>query len=492
MEKNAYLKSIYSESLALLCDLYHLTMAYGYWKKGLSHKEACFHLFFRRKPFQGEFAIAAGLETALEYIKRFRFEDSDLAYIEQMRNSEGKPLFERGFLKYLENFSFSCDIDAVPEGTPVFPYEPILRVQGPIIESQILESPLLNMINFQTLVATKAARVCWAARPDPVVEFGLRRAQGIDGAISASRGAYIGGCESTSNVLAGKLFGIPVKGTHAHSWIMAFDDEEESFRVYAEVMPKNCIFLVDTYDTIQGVKKAIKVAKSLKKKGVEMSGVRLDSGDLASLSIAVRKILDEAGFPEAKIMASNELDEFIIRDLKQQGAKVNIWGVGTHLVTGKDQPALDGVYKLSAVREPGGPWMHKLKLSEHLAKVTTPGILQIRRFFNEEGYIADMIYDVDGSINERRLIIDSFDPIHIKTIERSMKYKDLLIPVLRHGKIVYESPPLESIRQSCIEELGKFPSTMRRFLNPQPYFIGLEKNLHEKKLGMIEEKRKKS
>ncbi|HSW86999.1 MAG TPA: nicotinate phosphoribosyltransferase [Rhabdochlamydiaceae bacterium] len=492
MQSKEYFKSIYCHSLALLVDFYHLTMIYGYWKMGWTKKEAAFHLFFRRKPFKGEFAIAAGLEVALDYIKNFCFTQSDLSYLEQLKDRSGKPLFEEAFLKYLEHFSFSCNIDAMAEGTPVFPYEPIVRVEGPIIEAQLLEAPLLNIINFQTLIATKASRVCWAAKPDPVVEFGLRRAQGIDGAISASRAAFIGGCESTSHVLAGQLFGIPVRGTHAHSWIMAFDDEEESFRAYAEAMPKNCIFLVDTFDSIKGTKKAIKVSKDLKDKGVEMAGIRLDSGDLASLSIETRKLLDEAGFPNAQIMASNELDEYIIQDLKSQGAKINIWGVGTHLVTGKDQPALDGVYKLSAVRDPGGKWQPRLKISEQLAKVSNPGILQVRRFFDDHQCVADMIFDLETKPSERPTIIDPFDPIHIKQVDRSLKYKDLLIPVMRSGKVVYNSPSLEKIRQYCIDELAQFPSTLRRFLNPQPYFVGVDKVFHDKKIEMIEEIKRKN
>ena len=277
------LQAVYRESLALLTDLYELTMAYGYWKLGMAEREAAFNVFFRRKPFSGGFAITAGLEIALEFLEHFRYSAADLAYLETLRGSDGTALFEPGFLEYLEKFSFKCDIDAMPEGTPVFPYEPILRVQGPILHAQLLETPLLNILNFQTLIATKSARVCWAARPDPVVEFGVRRAQGIDGGLSASRAAFIGGCESTSNVLAGKVYGIPVKGTHAHSWIMAFDDEEASFEAYAGVMPNNCIFLIDTYETIGGVKKAISVAKKMRQKGIEMIGVRLDSGDLAQL-----------------------------------------------------------------------------------------------------------------------------------------------------------------------------------------------------------------
>ena len=404
------LKSIYRESLSLLTDLYELTMAYGYWKLGIAERESVFHLFFRRKPFDGGFAVVAGLETALEFLDNFHYSASDLAYLEQLKGPDGKNYFEPLFLEYLANFSLKCDIDAMPEGTPVFPYEPILRVQGPMLHAQLLESPLLNIINFQTLIATKSARICWAARPDPVVEFGLRRAQGIDGALAASRAAFIGGCEGTSNVLAGKIYGIPVKGTHAHSWIMAFDEEEESFEAFAKAMPGNCIFLVDTYDTIEGVKKAIRVAKKMRAKGTEMIGVRLDSGDLAHLSIEIRKLLDADGFPNAKIMASNELDEHIINDLKHQDAKVNLWGVGTNLVTGKDQPALDGVYKISALKDEMGKWQYKVKISEQLAKVTNPGIHQVRRYYDDRGNVADMIYDIHSELPAKPHSIDPLDP----------------------------------------------------------------------------------
>ncbi len=469
---------IYGESLALLTDFYELTMAYGYWKLGMADREAAFQLFFRRKPFHGSFAIAAGLETALDFIERFHYSADDLAYLEQLK------LFDPKFLEFLSHFSFKCDIDAIPEGTPVFPFEPLVRVQGPLLHAQLLECPLLNIINFQSLIATKAARVCWAARPDPVVEFGMRRAQGIDGALSASRAAYIGGCESTSHVLAGKIFGIPVKGTHAHSWIMAFDEEEASFEAYAEVMPKNCIFLIDTYDTIGGVKKAISVAK---KKKIELVGVRLDSGDLAHLSIEVRKLLDEAGFPQAKIMASNELDEMLISDLKHQGAKINVWGVGTNLVTGKDQPALDGIYKLSAVKDEQGNWQYKIKISERLTKVTHPGLSQVRRYYDKSGNVADMIYDIHSKLPLAPQSIDPYDPAHTQTFSSSMQHKELLVPVFKKGKRVYESPPLKEIREKTLSELSQFHPAMRRFLNPQPYFVGLEKSLYDLKIQLIHE-----
>ncbi|MGE0670549.1 MAG: nicotinate phosphoribosyltransferase [Parachlamydiales bacterium] len=490
MQSKNLLKKIYRESLSLLTDLYELTMAYGYWKKKMADKEAVFHLFFRRKPFNGAFAVAAGLETFLEFLDQFQYSASDLSYLEQLKSDDGNPLFEKGFLDYLSKISFQVDIDAVPEGTPVFPYEPLVRVRGPILHAQLLESPLLNIINFQTLIATKAARICWAARPDPVVEFGMRRAQGIDGSLSASRAAFIGGCEGTSNVLAGKLFEIPVRGTHAHSWIMAFDEEVDSFEAFSDVMPRNCIFLVDTYDTIQGVKKAIEVGKKLRKKKIEMGGVRIDSGDLAHLSIQIRKLLDDAGFPQAKIMASNELDEQIISDLKHQGAKINIWGVGTNLITGKDQPALDGVYKLSAIRDDKGVWHNKVKVSEQLVKMTDPGILQVRRYFNDRGNIADMVYDIHTELKSRSHFIDPLDPTRSQLATGEMSSRDLLVPVFSKGKRIYSSPALKEIREKTLDELEMFHPGMRRFLYPQPYFVGLERSLYETKLKLIEELKK--
>ena len=373
------------------------------------------------------------------------------------------------------------DIDALPEGTVVFPYEPLLRVRGPIWQAQLLESALLNMINFQTLIATKAARVFLAAAPDPVVEFGMRRAQGFDGAISASRAAFIGGCESTSDVMAGKLFGIPVRGTHAHSWIMAFDEEKSAFRTYAEMRPKNCVMLIDTYNSVEGVKRAIEVAKSIK--NFDLAGVRLDSGDLTKLSIEIRKLLDEAGFQKTKIMASNELDEYLIQDLKAQGAKINVWGVGTNLVTAKGQPALDGVYKLSAIQDEKGEWVHKLKLSEQIAKVTNPGILQVRRFFDGTFYIGDAIYDELLKIKQPCSIVNQHDPND--QMDADAHFEDLLVPIFRKGKLVYQSPSIQEMQAHAKKELSRLPSAMLRFTNPQPYFAGLEKSLYQKKLELI-------
>lgn len=480
---------LYNQSLALLTDLYQLTMSYGYWKNGMQNKEAVFHLFFRKRPFGGGFTIAAGLENVINYLERFRFDDSDLNYLATLRGADNEPLFTDEFFKYLSDLRFTCNVDAVPEGTTVFPYEPLLRVQGPIIQAQLLETPLLNLINFPSLIATKAARVCIAAQGDPVLEFGLRRAQGIDGALTAGRAAYIGGCESTSNVMAGKLFGIPVRGTHSHSWVMIFDEEIDSFKAFAQALPANCIFLVDTYNSIEGVKKAIEVGKWLEKQGKKMLGIRLDSGDLAYLSKVSRQLLDEAGFPDAKIVASNELDEIIISDLKRQGAKINIWGVGTNLITAKDQPALDGVYKLSAIKDPGEPWKYRLKLSEQMTKISNPGILQIRRYNDAKENIADAVYDINTDLSNGCSIIDPLDPTRQKKLGPELGYRDLLIPIYREGKLVYDLPSIETIRDNTQKELSRFHDGIKRFINPHQYVVGMEHNLYNIKLDLIKKVR---
>jgi nicotinate phosphoribosyltransferase len=477
--------SIYNQSLALLNDLYQLTMSYGYWKKGLDKKEAVFHLFFRKRPFRGGFTVAAGLECAVRYLENFHFDPTDIQFLATLKSSIGEPLFSEDFFDYLSNLKFSCQVDAVPEGTVVFPYEPLVRVQGPLIQCQLLESPLLNLINFSTLIATKAARICIAANGEPVLEFGLRRAQGIDGSLTASRAAYIGGCDSTSNLLAGKLFGIPVKGTHSHSWVMLFDDEKESFQNFAECMPDNCVFLVDTYDSLEGVKKAIEVGLWLKERGKKMLGIRLDSGDLAHLSIKSRELLDAAGLQDVFIIASNELDETIINELKRQGAKINVWGVGTNLVTGKEQPALDGVYKMSAVRDPGGPWKYKIKLSEQMVKVSNPGILQIRRYRTSKENVADAIYDIHSKIDHECCIVDPLDPTRQKVLKKGMVWEDLLVPIFRDGNRVYELPSLQMIRDKTMRELNNFNVGIKRFLNPHQYDVGMEKSLYDLKVELI-------
>jgi nicotinate phosphoribosyltransferase len=474
-----------------LTDLYQLTMAYGYWKTGIGQREAVFQLTFRKHPFRGGFTVACGLSAALDYYRRFRFSPGDLAYLVTLTGADGSRLFEPAFLDYLGELRLSCDIDAVVEGTVVFPHEPLVRVRGSLLQCQLLETPLLTLVNFQTLIATKAARVCLAARGDAVLEFGLRRAQGIDGGVTASRAAYVGGCAATSNVLAGKLYGIPVRGTHAHSWVMAFDDELESFEAYARALPNNCVFLVDTYDTLEGVRRACQVGNWLREHGHQMQGIRLDSGDLAYLSIEARKILDEAGFPQAAILASSDLDEHLINSLKEQGSKITVWGVGTRLATSFDQPALGGVYKLAAIRSADGQWQHKLKLSEQAAKVSTPGMLAVRRFRGAEGFIADAIFDElgDPSCLQSCTIVDPLDPTRRKTIAAGTDFEDLLQPVVRSGQQVYDEPSLEATRRHAQEQLSEFHASIKRFINPHEYPVGLEQSLHELKTRLILEAR---
>ena len=483
-------KDLYQTSLSLLTDLYQLTMAYGYWKSGRSEDEAVFHLFFRRHPFKGGFTIACGLEYVIDYLDNFNFSEEDVAYLASIEGNNGKPLFEQGFLDYLAELKFTCDVEAMPEGTVVFPQEPLIRVRGPIAQCQLLETPLLNIVNYQTLVATKAARMNLATQGEPVLEFGLRRAQGIDGGLAASRAAYIGGCSATSNVLAGRLFGIPVKGTHAHSWVMSFDTEMDAFETYAEVMPNNCVFLVDTYDTIEGVKKAVEVGKKLREKGHEMMGVRLDSGDLAYLSIEARKVLDEGGFPNASIVASNDLDENIITSLKRQDAKISVWGIGTKLVTAYDQPALGGVYKIAALKKSDGNWDYKVKLSEQVVKVSNPGILQVRRYYQGDEYIADMIYNEIDDLPETPSIIDPMDVTRQREIGTDVQFKDLLQPLFEKGKLVYQIPDIEEVKAHASGELKHFHSGVKRFMNPHSYPVGLEKNLSDYKYDLIRKLRK--
>ncbi|HSZ56209.1 MAG TPA: nicotinate phosphoribosyltransferase [Tepidisphaeraceae bacterium] len=481
------LDQLYDHSLALLTDLYQLTMAYGYWKLGMADTEASFHLNFRKHPFGGGFTVACGLHEAIEFLKRMRFDRSDLDYLATLEGNDGKPLFDRGFLDYLGKFELACDIDAMPEGTAVFPYEPLVRVMGPLLQAQLLETPLLNLLNFSTLIATKAARICLAAKGEPVLEFGLRRAQGIDGGVTASRAAFVGGCAATSNVLAGKLFGIPVKGTHAHSWVMAFGDELEAFKAYAQAMPNNCVFLVDTYNTLNGVAHAAEVGKWLRSQAHEMVGIRLDSGDLAYLSIEARKVLDDAGFPRAAILASNELDETLIESLHQQGAKVGVWGVGTRLATGGDTPALGGVYKLSAIRKPDDQWEYKIKLSEQTVKTSIPGILQVRRFVGSDGlFVADAIYDVPTGIQTPCLIIDPTDQARRKRIDADARPEDVLLPIFRKGSLVYVPPDLPSVQRRTSDQLDRLHPTIKRLVNPHRYPAGLEARLKTIRMEMIE------
>lgn len=475
---------LYRHSLALLTDLYQLTMAYGYWKLGRGEQEAVFHLNFRRNPFGGGYSIACGLHYVIDFLESIRFDEEDLAYLGLLKGNDGKPLFEEGFLAYLGKLKWSIDVDAIPEGTVVFPHHPLVRVRGPILQCQILETPLLNMVNFQTLIATKAARVCQAARGEPVVEFGLRRAQGIDGAVEASRAAYVGGCAGTSNLLAGKLFGIPVMGTHAHSWVMSFDDELGAFEAYAGVLPNNCVFLVDTYNTLEGVRHAAEVGKQLRRAGHKMIGIRLDSGDLAYLSIEARRILDEAGLTDTNILASNDLDEHIINSLKDQDARVNVWGVGTKLATAYDQPALGGVYKLSALRV-DGKWEYKIKLSEQTAKVSVPGVLQVRRYRRDGEAMADAIYDEPTGIEVPGVIVDPMDQTRRRPIGAGTGYEELLAPIFRGGKRVYDVPTMQQVRQRTQDQLAMFHAGVKRFVNPHQYPVGLEQRLYDLRTSLI-------
>lgn len=482
---------LYRPSLALLTDLYELTMAYGYWKSQTAEREAVFHVAFRRAPFHGGFTIACGLAYVIDWLNHLRFDDDDIAYLRSLTGADGQALFDPAFLDALRRMEFACDVDAISEGTVVFPHEPLVRVQGPILQAQLIESALLNFINFQTLIATKAARVCLAAKGEPVLEFGLRRAQGIDGAMAAARATYVGGCEATSNVLAGRWFDIPVRGTHAHSWVMSFGSELESFKAYAEAMQNNCVFLVDTYDSLKGVRHAVEVGRWLRSQGHKLLGVRLDSGDLAYLSIEARKILDEAGLNDTAIVASGDLNEQLIASLKQQGATIGVWGVGTHLVTAFDEPALGGVYKLSAIREPGQPWRRCIKLSEQAAKSSTPGILQVRRFESSGECVGDMIYDVEVGCGEPNspLIVDPHDDTRRKRMPGGARHEELLVPIFRQGALIYDLPDLPAVRDRTRSQLDRFSASIKRFDNPHEYPAGLEPRLHELRKKLILEAR---
>ncbi|TMQ14808.1 MAG: nicotinate phosphoribosyltransferase [Deltaproteobacteria bacterium] len=459
-------------------------MAYGYWKAGAADREAVFHLTFRRAPFGGGYAIAGGIASMIGFLRRLAFSPDDLAYLSTLRDGAGAPLFAAGFLDYLERLQFACTVDAAPEGSLVFAHEPIVRVRGPIAHAQLIETPLLTMVNFETLIATKAARVVQAARGAPVIEFGLRRAQGIDGGLAASRAAYLGGCAGTSNVLAGKLFGIPVLGTHAHSWVMFHGDELAAFRAYAEAMPGNCTLLVDTYDSIDGVRHAIAVGRELRARGHDLAGIRLDSGDLAHLSIEARRMLDEAGFPDAKIVASNDLDETVIGSLLEQGARIDAYGVGTRLVTGYDQPALGGVYKLGASRDEHGSWRDAIKLSEQPTKITNPGTLAVRRLRKAGELVADIIYDSDVGLTAPALhdIEDPFRPAYAPEFDEA---SELLVTYLRVGQPVRDPDSLDVARERAARELAQLSPRARRFLNPQPYPVGLDPHVHSRKQELV-------
>lgn len=472
----------------LLTDFYQLTMAYGYWQQGMHERRGSFNLLFRNNPFNGNYALSCGLGSVIEFLKKWTFHQDDLNYLSNLKNSMGQPLFSQEFLDYLAKLSFTCDLYAIPEGTIVFPHQALLRIEGPLLQCQLLESPLLNIMNFQTLIATKASRVCRAANKDPVIEFGLRRAQGPDGAVSASRAAYIGGCIATSNALAGKLFDIPVRGTHAHSWVTAFNDELTAFDAFAQAMPNNCVLLVDTYHSLQGVQHAIEVGKRLRQEGADLLAIRLDSGDMASLSIAARELLDAAGFHRTGILASNCLDEYVIRDLKTKGATISSWGVGTHLATAYDQPALDGVYKLSALCNAKGAWEYKLKLSEQEIKISNPGRHQIRRFFYNEQYVMDVIYDLSLGIDDTPIAYLLDQPGKYKHLNDIDGFVDLLAPVCEQGIMQSQPDSIHQIREHAIEASDNFYQAHGETVYP----VGLEKNLYELKNQLISELKNKN
>ncbi len=457
-------------------------MAYGYWKHGLHERPAVFHQIFRKNPFKGNYAVAAGLQTVIDFLKDYHFSELDISYLSTLRTSNGGALFPPDFLHYLKKLRFSCDLDAVPEGTVVFPHEPLLRIKGPLIQGQLLETTLLNLVNFQTLIATKASRVREiTGANEQILEFGMRRAQGPDGALSASRAAYIGGCDATSNVLAGKLFDIPVCGTHAHSWVTVFPDEQSAFSAYTKVMPQNCTLLVDTYDTIQGVKNAIETGKKLRDNGAELQAIRLDSGDLASLSILARELLDKAGFEDTKIIASNSLDEYAIADMKNKGAAVSIWGVGTNLVTAFDHPALDGVYKLSALQNEKGEWEYKIKISEQAVKVSNPGIYQIRRYLKHGVPLADMMFDEELGVTTPTSMLTIASPHTQIEIPEHDEARDVLVPVFRQGQCVMNIEPIQALRERSLKEVSAF----RKGNGDEEYQVGLEDQLHQMKQALI-------
>lgn len=477
---------------ALTTDLYEVTMACGYWNAGVNDYEAAFHVTFRVNPFGGEFTVACGLTTAIDFLSAFHFDQAEIDYLASQRGNDSKPLFSAGFLDYLRSLRLTCEIDAIPEGTLVFPNEPLIRVRGPIIQSQLLETALLNILNFESLIATKAARVCLAAENDPVIEFGLRRAQGVDGGLTAARAACVGGCAGTSNLQAGQRFGIPVSGTQAHSWIMFFERENEAFEAYARAMPNNCVFLVDTYNSLDGVRHAIDVARQLRKNGHEMIGVRLDSGDRVALSIETRQMLDKAGFTNAKIVCSGDLDEYAIADMKRHGAKIDMWGVGTKLTTGQPDAALGGIYKLGAIRRPGGEWHYRIKLSDERAKTSCPGLLEVRRFHQADGrFVADAIYEIDHRVSEPCTIVE-LETDKKTQIPAKTDYSDLLVPIFRKGELVYQAPELEVSREHTCTQLSCAPPEILRLQNPIAYKVGIERSLYDLRSKLIARARKQS
>ena len=478
-----------ADNLTLLTDLYELTMMQGYFEKQSANETVIFDVFFRENPVKNGYSIMAGLEQVIEYIKNLNFSYEDVDYL------RGLGIFSEDFLHYLSGFHFSGNIYAIPEGSVIFPKEPILKVIAPIMEAQLVETAILNIINHQSLIATKTARVVHAAQGDGVMEFGLRRAQGPDAGLYGARAAMIGGCVGTSNVLAGKMFDVPIMGTHAHSWIMSFPDEYTAFKTYAELYPNACILLVDTYDTLKsGIPNAIRVFQEMKDAGVELHnyGIRMDSGDLAYLSKKVRQMLDTAGFPDAIISASNDLDEYLIETLKIQGAKITSWGVGTSLITSRDCPAFGGVYKLAAIRNEDGHFTPKIKLSENTEKVTNPGNKEIYRIYDKEtGKIrADLICLANETFDENEDMV-LFDPNETwkrtRIVGGTYTMRKLLVPIFEEGKCVYTSPSVMEIQSICTQEKATLWDENMRFVNPSNVYVDLSDNLYDLKQKVFNE-----
>lgn len=468
--------------LTLLTDFYELTMGQGYFEEGFQDTIVHFDLFFRRVPDGGGFAIMAGLEQVIEYLENLAFTDEDIEYL------RSKKIFSEAFLDYLKHFEFTCDVRAVKEGTPIFPGEPILTVRGPIIQAQLIETALLLTINHQTLIATKTNRIVRAAQGRKVMEFGARRAQGYDASVYGARAAYIGGAVGTSNTLADKLFGIPALGTMAHSWVQLFDSEYEAFKAYAELYPDNCVLLVDTYNVLKsGVPNAIRVFDEvLKPRGYRPKGIRIDSGDIAYLSKEARKMLDEAGYPDCSIIASNSLDENIIIDLILQDAKVDIFGVGERLVTSKSDPVFGGVYKLVAV-EQDGKIIPKIKVSENVEKITNPGAKNLYRLYDRDNMaIADVITLSDEVIDDTKPY-EIFDPVHTWKRQTLTEFKavPLLTPIFINGKRVYDSPNVHEIQRYCQEQLDTLWDSIKRFEYPHQYYVDLSQKLWDLKHELL-------
>lgn len=478
---------MFGRNLTLLTDLYELTMMQGYYKNKTT-EVVVFDAFFRQNPMGGGYSICAGLEQVIEYIKNLNFTYEDIEYLSSLH------MFDDDFLDYLSSFHFTGDIYAIPEGTVMFPKEPVLKVVAPIMEAQLIEAAILNIINHQSLIATKSARVVQAARGDGVMEFGLRRAQGPDAGVYGARAAMIAGCIGTSNVLAGEMFNVPVKGTHAHSWIMSFPDEYTAFKKYAELYPNACILLVDTYDVIHsGVPNAIRVFKEMKEAGIPLTfyGIRIDSGDLTYLSKKAKKMLDAAGFADAVISASNDLDEYLIESLKAQGAAINSWGVGTNMITSKDCPSFGGVYKLAAIMdEETGEFIPKIKISENVEKITDPGNKTIYRIYDKDtGKMhADLIALADEKYDENEPLT-IFDP-HATWKQTTFApgtyhLREILVPVFKSGKCVYHSPSVMEIREICKKEVDTLWDETKRFVNPHKVYVDLSKKLYDVKQELL-------